>query len=39
MFASAAACLMTPRARTTATGCFSQPIGKFSTDRWVCAPQ
>ena len=29
MFTSAAACLMTPSARTMATGCFSQPIGKF----------
>ena len=36
---AAAACLMTPSARTIATGCFSQPIGKFWIDRWVCAPQ
>ena len=28
-FTSAAACLMRPSARTTATGCFSQPMGKF----------
>ena len=39
MFTSAAACLMTPRARTMATGCFSQPIGKLMTERWVWAPQ
>ena len=39
MFTSAAACLITPSARTIATGCFSQPIGKFRIDRWVCAPQ
>ena len=39
MFTSAAACLITPSARTIATGCFSQPIGKFMIDRWVCAPQ
>ena len=29
LFASAQARLMTPSARTMATGCFSQPIGKF----------
>ncbi len=39
MFTSAAACLMTPRARTMAIGCFSQPIGKLMTERWVWAPQ
>jgi hypothetical protein len=31
--------LITPSARTMATGCFSQPIGKFMIERWVCAPQ
>ena len=39
MLAWAAACLITPSARTTATGCFSQPIGKLISERWVCAPQ
>ena len=39
MFTCAAACLMTPSARTMATGCFSQPIGKFWIERCVCAPQ
>ena len=37
--ASAQACLITPSARTMATGCFSQPMGKFMIERWVCAPQ
>jgi hypothetical protein len=39
MFTSAAARLTMPSARTTAFGCFSQPILKFCSDRWVCAPQ
>ncbi len=39
MLTSAAARLMTPSARTTATGCFSHPIGKFWIERCVCAPQ
>jgi hypothetical protein len=39
MFASAAARLTTPRARTTGLGCFSQPILKFPMERWVWAPQ
>ena len=39
MLVLAAAHLITPSARTTATGCFSQPMGKFISERWVCAPQ
>jgi len=39
MFTSAAARLTTPSARTTDSGCFSQPILKFCSDRWVCAAQ
>src|SRR6056297_2433837 len=39
LLAIAQACLITPRARTMATGCFSHPIGKFRIERWVCAPQ
>ena len=39
MFTSAQAFLITPRARTMAIGCFSQPMGKLMMDRWVCAPQ
>ncbi len=39
MLTSAQAFLMTPSARTMATGCFSQPIGKLMIERWVCAPQ
>jgi len=39
LFSIAQACLITPSARTMATGCFSQPIGKFMRLRCVCAPQ
>ena len=39
LFTSAQAFLMTPSARMIAAGCFSQPIGKFMIERWVCAPQ
>ena len=39
MFTSAAACLMRPSAWRMATGCCSQPMGKFWIERWVCAPQ
>ena len=39
ILASAQAFLITPSARTMATGCFSQPIGKLIIERCVCAPQ
>ena len=39
MFTSAAARLMIPSARTIGAGCFSQPMGKFSSERSDCAPQ
>ena len=39
MLTSAAARLISPRARTIGAGCFSQPIGKFSSERSDCAPQ
>ena len=35
----AAAFLITAMARTTSMGMRSVPIGKFSSERWVCAPQ
>ncbi len=38
-FTAAQAFLIVARARTTAVGIGSQPIGKFSRLRWVCAPQ
>ena len=39
-FTRAAACLMTASAWTISTGMRSRaPNGKFSTLRWVCAPQ
>ena len=39
LLACAQAFLITPSARTIATGCLSQPMGKFMIDRCVCAPQ
>jgi hypothetical protein len=39
MLASAAARLMTPRARMMDFGCFSQPILKFPIERCDWAPQ
>ena len=39
MLASAAARFTTPSARTTGTGCFSQPILKLPSERWDWAPQ
>src|SRR6056297_680940 len=39
LLACAQAFLITPSARTMATGCFSHPMGKFMIERCVCAPQ
>src|SRR6056297_2876799 len=39
LLACAQAFLITPSARTMATGWVSQPIGKFMIERCVCAPQ
>src|SRR5690349_6559062 len=39
MLASAAARLTTPSALMIGLGCFSQPILKFCSERWVWAPQ
>jgi hypothetical protein len=39
MLASAAARLTMPSARTTDSGCFSQPILKLPSERCACAPQ
>ena len=37
--AEAEACLMMPIARMIERGMRSPPILKFSSERWVCAPQ